>query len=111
MNTPRILLPFLLLGGTGLALGQPTSIPSPSATPRPRISPSPLGRQNPGEMRFKGMDKNNDGKISRDEWRGNERSFEKKDTDGDGVLSGNELLPAATKDPSASPSPSPSPKT
>jgi hypothetical protein len=106
-------LPLLLVGGTGIALGQPTPVPSPSpsATPRPRISPSPPGRQNPGEMRFKGMDGNNDGKISRDEWRGNERSFEKKDTDGDGVLSGNELLPVVRKDPISLPSPSPSPRT
>jgi hypothetical protein len=101
-------VPLLLLGGTGLALGQPTSIPSPSPTPRPRISPSPLGPQKPGEMRFKGMDKNNDGQISRDEWRGNDRSFEKKDTNGDGVLSGTELLPMVPRDPTA---PSPSPRT
>jgi Ca2+-binding EF-hand superfamily protein len=42
-------------------------------------------------MRFEGMDQNNDGVISRSEWRGSARSFEVHDWNGDGVLSGQEV--------------------
>lgn len=44
-------------------------------------------------MRFKGMDKNGDGVITRREWRGNDRSFRNHDRNGDGVLSGSEVRP------------------
>ena len=37
--------------------------------------------------RFKGMDRNGDGVITRDEWRGNDKSFDKHDRDRDGVIS------------------------
>jgi hypothetical protein len=43
------------------------------------------------QMRFRGMDRNNDGVITRDEWRGNDRSFRRLDTNNDGVLSGDEI--------------------
>src|SRR6202007_2435978 len=39
-------------------------------------------------MRFQGMDRNNDGKITRAEWNGSDRSFQVHDWNGDGVLSG-----------------------
>ena len=42
-------------------------------------------------MRFRRMDANNDGKITRDEWRGNARSFQNYDWNSDGVLSGDEV--------------------
>ena len=42
-------------------------------------------------MRFYEMDTNRDGRITRDEWRGSDRSFQVHDWNGDGVLSGNEL--------------------
>jgi hypothetical protein len=41
--------------------------------------------------RFRGMDRNNDGIISRTEWRGNTRSFLNQDWNNDGVLSGREV--------------------
>lgn len=44
-----------------------------------------------GSARFKGLDRNNDGTITRDEWRGNERSFSVHDRNGDGVLAGAEV--------------------
>ena len=44
-----------------------------------------------GGKRFRGMDTNNDGRITRDEWRGNDTSFRNQDRNGDGVLSGSEL--------------------
>jgi Ca2+-binding EF-hand superfamily protein len=42
-------------------------------------------------MRFEAMDRNNDGVITRDEWRGSQRSFEVHDWNGDGRLAGNEV--------------------
>ena len=88
-----------------------------AAGPSPSPSPSP--------MRFQRMDANGDGAITRDEWRGNDRSFADHDCNGDGVLSGPEVRPAAqpcrrsratrpasplpAPSPSATPSPQPSP--
>jgi len=46
-----------------------------------------------GNMRFQGMDRNNDGRISRREWRGNDVSFNNHDWNRDGILSGNEVRP------------------
>jgi Ca2+-binding EF-hand superfamily protein len=47
--------------------------------------------------RFTSMDRNRDGVITRDEWRGSERSFEVHDWNRDGVLSGDELRPGALR--------------
>ena len=44
-------------------------------------------------MRFEGMDTNRDGRVTRREWRGNDRSFDNHDWNRDGVLSGTELRP------------------
>jgi Ni/Co efflux regulator RcnB len=48
-----------------------------------------------GNMRFQGMDRNGDGRISRREWRGNDVSFNNHDWNRDGILSGNEVRPGA----------------
>src|SRR3982750_1826536 len=40
---------------------------------------------------FYGQDRNGDGVITRDEWRGSDQSFRQHDINEDGVLSGNEL--------------------
>ena len=48
-----------------------------------------------GQGRFRGMDRNNDGVISRAEWRGNQVSFDNQDWNNDGVISEDELEPAA----------------
>ena len=48
-----------------------------------------------GGMRFRGMDRNGDGRISRSEWRGNDQSFANHDWNGDGILSGDEVRPGA----------------
>ncbi len=37
--------------------------------------------------RFRGMDRDGNGVITRDEWRGNNKSFEKQDRNRDGVIS------------------------
>jgi len=44
-------------------------------------------------MRFYGLDRNNDGIITRNEWRGDHGSFLNHDWNGDGVLSGGEVRP------------------
>ena len=49
------------------------------------------------QMRFRGMDRNNDGVITRDEWRGSATSFQGHDWNGDGVLSGDEVRVGAVK--------------
>jgi Ca2+-binding EF-hand superfamily protein len=50
------------------------------------------------QMRFQGMDANRDGRISRAEWRGSEQSFRTHDWNGDGILSGDELRPGASRE-------------
>jgi hypothetical protein len=56
------------------------------------------GENGQGEMRFRGLDRNNDGIITRDEWRGEaENSFANHDWNGDGVLSGDEVRPGARR--------------
>lgn len=51
-----------------------------------------------GNMRFHGVDKNNDGRITRAEWPGNDVSFDNHDWNDDGVLSGDEVRPGARRD-------------
>ncbi len=50
-----------------------------------------------GDMRFRGMDRNRDGRIARNEWRGNPRAFRNHDWNGDGVLAGDEVRPGAER--------------
>ncbi len=40
--------------------------------------------------RFRGLDRNNDGRVTRAEWHGSERSFSMHDRNGDGVIAGAE---------------------
>jgi len=51
------------------------------------------------QMRFQAMDRNNDGRIQRSEWRGSTRSFEVHDWNGDGVLAGDEVRQGARRQP------------
>jgi Ca2+-binding EF-hand superfamily protein len=48
-------------------------------------------------IRFAEMDRNNDGQITRAEWRGSDRSFAVHDWNGDGVLSGDEVRVGAVR--------------
>jgi hypothetical protein len=54
---------------------------------------APLSR-----MRFEQLDRNKDGRITRDEWNGNDRGFRNRDWNGDGVLSGNEVRAGVHRD-------------
>jgi hypothetical protein len=49
------------------------------------------------QMRYQAMDTNRDGVITRSEWRGTERAFRNDDWNGDGVLSGDEVLTGARR--------------
>ena len=55
------------------------------------------GGDSEGLMRFQGLDKNRDGLITRSEWQGDDRAFANHDWDGNGILSGDEIRPGATK--------------
>ena len=55
------------------------------------------GRGQADTIRFQGMDTNRDGIISRQEWRGNDRSFMNHDWNGDGQLSGAEVRVGAQR--------------
>jgi Ca2+-binding EF-hand superfamily protein len=63
------------------------------------ILAAPAAAQGRGSrtIRFAAMDRNNDGVITRDEWRGSERSFRNHDWNGDGRLSGDEVRPGAAR--------------
>ena len=43
------------------------------------------------QMRFRAMDRNGDGVITRAEWQGNDQAFRQQDRNGDGILSGDEV--------------------
>jgi Ca2+-binding EF-hand superfamily protein len=60
------------------------------------------------EMRFRGMDSNGDGVISRQEWRGSANSFRVHDWNGDGVLNGQEIRAAARREATEAPDYDPS---
>jgi hypothetical protein len=51
----------------------------------------------PAQMRFRGLDRDGNGRIGRGEWRGNQVSFRNHDWNGDGILSGAEVTPGARK--------------
>ena len=48
-------------------------------------------------MRFRAMDRNGDGRVTRQEWRGSVESFRVHDWNNDGVLSGDEVRPGALR--------------
>src|SRR5262245_65997025 len=58
-------------------------------TPDPQTTPGRHPHRRDGAIRR--MDTNNDGKISRDEWRGKAEAFDKLDSNNDGFLTREEL--------------------
>ncbi|HXW04372.1 MAG TPA: hypothetical protein VD833_04005 [Vicinamibacterales bacterium] len=59
----------------------------PGRTP----APPPPAQDTAPQIRFREMDANGDGVITRAEWRGDRRAFRIHDANGDGILSGEEL--------------------
>lgn len=91
--------PRLLLLATILAAGLAWPSAGAARASSPTAEPSgqkdkPAHQKGKGQqrqMRFRGLDRNNDGVITRDEWRGNDRSFRNHDVNNDGVLSATEV--------------------
>lgn len=82
-------------GAAGGALTEPEVGPGLARSPL-RAAQQSQGR--PARMRFEVMDRNNDGAITREEWRGSQRSFEVHDWNGDGQLAGNEVRIGGRRD-------------
>ena len=61
----------------------------------PGVAISQTPRQRNMDIRFQAMDRNGDRVVTRDEWRGSNRSFQVHDWNGDGILSGDEVRPGA----------------
>jgi Ca2+-binding EF-hand superfamily protein len=78
---PRAFLTAILVGSCSIALA-----PAEAAA-----------FEQQGQMRFQGMDANGDGRITRAEWRGSDRSFRTHDWNGDGMLSGDEVRAGASR--------------
>jgi Ca2+-binding EF-hand superfamily protein len=50
------------------------------------------------QMRFRAMDRNRDGVVTRAEWQGSDQSFRQQNRNGDGILSGDEVRVAQGAD-------------
>lgn len=66
------------------------TLAAPSVLAQGQGNATPRSQQD-RSMRFRAMDTDNDGVITRAEWRGNDQSFREQDANGDGVLSGDEV--------------------
>ena len=88
-NSGRVVAALLLsVGVAGVAEAQSGQAQSRAQTEAERE-----------QARFKAMDVNDDGIITRREWRGNARSFDRHDTNRDGRLSGTEIwIPGSRAD-------------
>lgn len=80
MSSRSLVLTFSTLALVNLSLASSPVVTMAEAQGRPAV-----------QMRFAEMDTNNDGRISRQEWRGSVRSFEVHDWNNDGMLSGDEV--------------------
>jgi Ca2+-binding EF-hand superfamily protein len=85
---------FLIYAAYVLALL--TTISVLAQEPQGQPGPGRRGGHN-GEKRMKTMDINNDGKISRDEWKGKPEAFNRIDKNGDGSITREELGEAARR--------------
>lgn len=86
MSSRPLVLTFSFLALQWMGLAAPAMVASAETQAQPL-----------SQMRFRALDRNNDGRITRDEWNGSERSFQNHDWNGDGVLSGIEVRPGAQR--------------
>lgn len=83
-------------GSGGMRFCAPNNNQTSNVAPQPRNRQNQQNQQNQvTEPRFRGMDLNADGTITRNEWRGSRQSFNVHDWDGNGVLEGNEVRAGA----------------
>jgi Ca2+-binding EF-hand superfamily protein len=86
MRSRTLVLTFSALSLAGLGLASSPVVTTVEAQGRA------------SSYRFREMDRNNDGVITRDEWQGSARSFEVHDWNHDGRLSGNEIREGYQRD-------------
>ena len=86
---PLITLSFLALQWAAFIVA-PITVTATASTNASGLADEQT-RNRPARMRFEVMDVNNDGIITRDEWRGSPRSFTVHDWNGDNQLSGDEV--------------------
>ena len=81
------------------ASAQTPAQPQPQAQPQAQPQPDAQRRQRHRsfEDRFKRLDKNSDGSISRDEWPRGAAAFDRLDANHDGMLSQDELRQARNR--------------
>jgi Ca2+-binding EF-hand superfamily protein len=97
MKRKIILLPGIAVLVSCLALPAMAAQGTESEESRPRPNRgSAHARPNP-EERWKKLDRDNDGRISRSEWQRDERVFDRIDADKDGFLTKEELRSAAAE--------------
>jgi EF hand len=94
----RVGLFVLMIGVTAPAPahsgGRPSADPQPTGTAKkPRTATPP--RQ--WDVRLRGLDTNQDGRLTFAEWDADETSFFDRDWDTDGILSGDELVAGAVR--------------
>ena len=77
-------------GSGGMRYCPPGNRQASAPAPAPQVVPL-------NQRRFRGMDTNNDGIITRSEWRGSRQSFDVHDWNNDDVLTGDEVNEAAAR--------------
>lgn len=87
--TPHAFAALTLLGVSLVAPGGTDASPAEQTNNQTRQAET---------MRFRGMDRNRDGVITRAEWRGSDQSFRSHDWNDDGILSGSEVRVGATRE-------------
>ena len=85
-------IPKLIPAAILIVLAAP-ALHAEKAAKKPADSQTQKSQQSKAKTLFAEMDTDHDGKITRAEWKGNAIGFSMLDTNGDGVLSGDELKP------------------
>ena len=93
----RKLIPWAVMAvfASSLAMPEVAAQGAESEESTPRTNRGPGHRRPNGEQRWKKLDQDNDGRISRSEWQRNEPAFDRVDADKDGFVTKEELRSAA----------------
>jgi hypothetical protein len=86
-----------VFGALALASTFVCGVPALAGAAGVNDEPQNRNAQQPETMRFRAMDRNGDGRVTRQEWRGSVQSFRVHDWNNDGVLSGEEVRPGAVR--------------